>query len=373
MSTTDDFPDRYSVAQQKAWISADLNSTLLVQFLFGIYTGLFPATMYIYIHKENRTRARDMIIIGSTTALYLAVALSTLMNWLYTNILFGTHGRTRVEMFMESVNEDVPLGEDVIGDLTFFVVFLLADGLLVSVEVLSLVWEVRRSFLLFAGKVSSASAVLALTVTVYRCLADAKPNFETIQTAEIFDRLSAAGYVTVAATSLITTSVICWQIWRHTKLSSRRQDRYRTIINALIESSAIYTVTVLLLAIVDFISAQKIETESSFEVLLVSHFVEAATLVISGLAPTLMIARLFLFSSHEDTEVSSAHLPSDLISCASHATGANMTNVEADLEMQRSGSIAVGGQESEEFQEVPRNECHGQPEDKHQDRVNTIV
>ncbi|KAF9554301.1 hypothetical protein CPC08DRAFT_766853 [Agrocybe pediades] len=46
MSTTDDFP--FSVAQQKALISADLNSTLLFQFLFGIYTGLFPATLYIY-------------------------------------------------------------------------------------------------------------------------------------------------------------------------------------------------------------------------------------------------------------------------------------------------------------------------------------
>ncbi|KAF9536098.1 hypothetical protein CPC08DRAFT_771736 [Agrocybe pediades] len=46
MSTTDEFP--YSVAQQKALISADLNSTLLGQFLFGIYTGIFLATMYIY-------------------------------------------------------------------------------------------------------------------------------------------------------------------------------------------------------------------------------------------------------------------------------------------------------------------------------------
>ncbi|KAF9552674.1 hypothetical protein CPC08DRAFT_822744 [Agrocybe pediades] len=129
MSTTSEFP--YSVAQQKAMISVDLNSTLLAQFLFGIYTGIFLATMYIYSHKENCTRARDMIIIGNAGALYLLITLTTLINWIYTNILFCTKGATRVDMFIESVTEDIPLGEEIIDDVTSLVGFLFADGLLV--------------------------------------------------------------------------------------------------------------------------------------------------------------------------------------------------------------------------------------------------
>ncbi|KAF9539849.1 hypothetical protein CPC08DRAFT_770904 [Agrocybe pediades] len=129
MSTPHDLP--YSIGQQKAFISSELNSTLLTLFLFGIYTGLFPATIYIYVRKENRTAARDRIIIGSTTALYCLTALNTVMNWLYTNALFGTHGATRLEMFAEIASPDVPLGEKIIEDLTVFAVFLFADGLLV--------------------------------------------------------------------------------------------------------------------------------------------------------------------------------------------------------------------------------------------------
>src|SRR4051812_20473062 len=92
-----------------------------------------------------------------------------------------------------------------------------------------------------------------------------------------------------------------------------------------------------------------------------------------GLAPTLMIARLVLSSSEENTEVSSAHLPSELISRAPHATGtANMTNVGVDLEMQQRTSFGVDEQESEEIQVVSRNEYH-QPENDGENRLKSIA
>ncbi|KAF9552668.1 hypothetical protein CPC08DRAFT_768127 [Agrocybe pediades] len=360
MSTTDDFP--FSVAQQKALISADLNSTLLFQFVFGIYTGVFLATMYIYSHKENRTRARDMIIIGNTGALYFLIALNTVMNWIYTNILYCTKGATRVDMFLESLTWDMPLGEEIILDVTSWVVWRCFHACGRSF---------RRSLLPIVLLI--VETVLVLTATVYQGLIDAKPELKTIQTAKIYNRLSAAANIGVVATSLFSTGIICLQIWRHTSPSSWSRKHYKAIINVLIQSSAIYTVTVLFQAILNFTNTGNLNAQSSFTIIPISEFVDAASQITSGLAPTLMIARLVLSSSEQDTKVSSAHLPSELISHAPHATGtANMTNVGADLEMQQRGSFGVGEPESEEIQVVSRNE-YRQPEDDGENRLKNIA
>ncbi|KAF9552525.1 hypothetical protein CPC08DRAFT_768227 [Agrocybe pediades] len=343
MSTTDEFP--FSVAQQKALISADLNSTLLFQFLFGIYTGIFLATMYIYSHKENRTRARDMIIIGNTGALYFLIALGAVMNWIFTNVLYCTKGATRVDMFIESLMQNMPLREEIINNVTSLVVYLFADGLLVSgVEMLSRMWSVLSQIITANPATHSGDSAI-----VYRCLVDAKSDFNTFQTTENSNRLSAAANIAVVLTSLFSTGIICLQIWQHSSPSSRSRKHYKAIINALIQSSAIYTVAVLLEAIVDFTNTG--DAQSSFTIISISGFIDVASQIASGLAPTLMIARLVLSSSEQDTVVSSAHLPSELISGAPHATGtANMTNVGADLEMQQRSSFGVDEQESEAIQ-----------------------
>ncbi|KAF9549367.1 hypothetical protein CPC08DRAFT_769094 [Agrocybe pediades] len=366
MSTTNEFP--FSVAQQKALISADLHSTLLGQFLFGIYTGVFLATMYIYSHKENRTRARDMIIIGNTGALYFLTALSIVMNWIYTNILYCTKGATRVDMFIESFTPDsMPLGEQILVDIAIFVAFLFADGLLVSgVEMLSCVWSVLSQIITANGATHSGDSV-----TVYRCLLNAKSDLDTVQATEIYNRLSATTSIAVVLTSLFSTGIICLQIWQHISPSSRSRKHYKAIISALIQSSAIYTVTVLLQAILNFIDTGN--SQSSLTIFGILEFLSMAGQMTSGLAPTLMIARLVLSSSEEVTEVSSAHLPSELIGRAPHATGtADRTNIGADLEMQRRRSFGVDEQESEEIQVVSRNEYH-QPEDDGENRLKTTT
>ncbi|KAF9560024.1 hypothetical protein CPC08DRAFT_762948 [Agrocybe pediades] len=363
MSTTDDFP--YSVAQQKALLDADLNSTLLYQFLFGVYSGVFPAAIYIYVHKENRTRTRDRIIIGSITALYCTMALNMLSNWIYSNILFCKKGATRVEMFVESATQDVPIGIAILDDIPLYLGFALADGLLVWRCFQACGRSFRRSLLPIL--LLTVEAALAISVTVYRCLLDTKPNFESLQTNAIFDRLSAAALVAAAVTSLVSTAVICLQIWRHTRLISRSRKHYQTIINALVESSAAYTVAVLFLAILDFFPSAN--TQSSFDVLLISNFVEPATQIISGLAPTVMIARLIVSSGKDDTVVSSASLPSELVG---HATHVNITALGDDVEMQQRASVGTGKDDSEIVMVLIRTEC--QPEGlRVEDGQETIV
>ncbi|KAF9537515.1 hypothetical protein CPC08DRAFT_808934 [Agrocybe pediades] len=341
MSSTADLP--FSVAQQKLMISADLNSTLMAQFLFGIYTGLFPATIYLCVHKENRTRSGARIVIGSLTALYVVTAIQISVTWLYTNIVLCTDGGTRADTFIESVT-----AERVIVDVTALIVFLFADGLLVWRCVHACGRSLRKSFLPIA--LFAVETGLVLTTMVYECLLDARPDFDTVKTFHVANRLQAATRVSVAATSVVSTVVICLQIWRLTTRRSRSWIHYRTIIRALIESSAIYSVTILFVAILDFTIAQ--DLESSFAVVLIANIVVTCTQIISGLAPTLMIGRLFLPSSQEVTEDSSVRLPSELIDGVSHAVDSDMGNGEHDLEMQQNGSVTGVNQEATGSEEI---------------------
>ncbi|KAF9551741.1 hypothetical protein CPC08DRAFT_823134 [Agrocybe pediades] len=357
MSTSHNFP--FSVNQQKALISSNLNSTLLLQFLFGIYTGLFPATVYIYFHKENRTRVKERIIIGSITALYSSTALYVLCNWIYTNIFICTKGKTRVDMFIESVTGDMPVGWQILQEVSSCMVYLFADSLLVWRSFHACGRSLRKSLLPIV--LLNVETVLVISALVYACLIDANPTFETIQTDKISNRLNAAALTSVAATSLVSTVTICLQIWRRTALIPRSRKHYLPVIKALIESSAICAVSDIFLASLNF--ANTGNTRLSLTVVHISEFVSSATLIISGLAPTLMIALLVVSFGQEDSKVSSARLPSDLIK----------KNVsETDPEIQRRCSIAVD-EESDEVQAVPRNQYCDQPEEGVDDRLETIV
>ncbi|KAF9554113.1 hypothetical protein CPC08DRAFT_198328 [Agrocybe pediades] len=274
--STDDVP--FSVAQQKALISGQLHPTLLAQFLFGIYTGLFPVALYIYIaHKENHTQLNDRIVIGNITALYITTVLFLVPNWAFTSILFGKTGPTRLDMFIESINEVMPLGERIIGTVATFFVFLFADGLLV--------WRCfhacRRSFGRSVLPIGLLAVEIALVIsaTVYSSFVSAKPGFATAQTSQISNKLVAIALTSAAATSLVSTFLICEQIWRHTTLMSRSRKRYRNIINILIQSSALYTVTVLFLSILNFANTGDIA--NSFTTLLITVYISAPAQVIS--------------------------------------------------------------------------------------------
>ncbi|KAF9552670.1 hypothetical protein CPC08DRAFT_754627 [Agrocybe pediades] len=343
MSTADDFP--LSVTQQKTLISSDLNPTLLLQFLFGIYTGLFPATIYIYAHKENRTKANDRIIFGNITALYISTTLYMACNWLYTDILYGTEG-TRVDMVVESIIGAITLGAEIILEVTSFAVFLFADVLLVWRCFHSCGRSIRRSSIPIALLV--VEIVLALIAVVYRCLVVANPNFGTVKIDGVTSHLSAAAFVAAATTSLVSTVVICVQLLRRALPSSQSRKHYQTIINLLIESSAFYTAALIVLAVVDFNITGAVV--SSYRAWLASKYVGVATQMISGMAPTLMISRLFMSRYHENTQVSSACLPSDL---------ANLTSNGNDLELQQRESVREAEQDSEEIQVESRSEHSG--------------
>ncbi|KAF9544384.1 hypothetical protein CPC08DRAFT_730290 [Agrocybe pediades] len=269
----------YTVAQQKSFISADFNSTLMSQFLFGIYTGVFAATIYIYWHREDRAFPKASVVIGSITVLYGATAIYVPLTWFYTNVLLCTNGTTRLQMFIESVSEALPTGVIMVINLTAGFGFVFADGLLVWRCYHACGHSLRHSLLPIALFIVETG--LVVSSMVYICLLDAKPELVSPRTSQISSRLSAARFISVAVTSLVATFMICRQIYGHTEPGSKARRRYRRVIDTLIQSSGVYPVTVVFLAILDILASHIEKLSDEFTVNAIEHYVSAVAEIFS--------------------------------------------------------------------------------------------
>ncbi|KAF4618059.1 hypothetical protein D9613_012674 [Agrocybe pediades] len=282
-----------------------------------IYTGIFPTALYLYCQKENRTRSRNRVVIGTISSLYFVTALYALVNWIYTDSLLCAEGGTRAEIFLENVTQALPKGVSLLADITEFAGFVLADGLLVWRCFNACRGSRPRSIL--AVGLFIVETGLVVSGTIYQCLLDANPGFETNKRDRIFTRLIATMLVSVAATSLVATSMICWEIYVHSAPGSRSRKRYQSIINALIESSAIYTIAVLFMAALVFVG--KGNQHTALKGRLMMEYVGAVVQIVAGLAPTLMVARLSSSSPCEEFEHNSTFSFSPNISSTLYSTG----------------------------------------------------
>ncbi|KAF4618197.1 hypothetical protein D9613_011532 [Agrocybe pediades] len=173
---------------------------------------------------------------------------------------------------------------------------------------------------------------LVISSLVYTCLVEVKPGFLDSHTAGIDDHLEAAMYISVGATSLIATFIICYQIYMRTAPYPHTRKRYRNIIDSLVQSSGTYSAIVVVLGIMQ--ATESGESQTSFKIQLALSYLETFSYMAAGLAPTLMVARLSMAPTHEGLETLSDSLPSDLVSDTSQSTSTNVQDHQGDVEMQ---------------------------------------
>ncbi|KAF9554305.1 hypothetical protein CPC08DRAFT_727234 [Agrocybe pediades] len=229
----------YSVAQQKAYLSANLNSGLILQFLFGIYTAVLIAALLIYVSRVSRTPSNDKIVIGTLAVLYAASGLNVMTSWYYTSTQLGSSiGATRAVQFKEIVSATVPTALHVAMDVSENILFVVADALLVWRCFYACGGRTHRTVLMVIA-LFIVQSVLIISSTVYTSIVNATPGFETLWREHIIYCLDTAKFFSAAVTSTVATTLICRQIYKCGAETSRFWRRYRTIIDALIQSSAI--------------------------------------------------------------------------------------------------------------------------------------
>ncbi|KAF9543269.1 hypothetical protein CPC08DRAFT_730478 [Agrocybe pediades] len=325
MSSTEEL---YSISQEKQYILANLNSTLIFHFLLGIYTGLFAGSLYMYFHKENRRASRTLIIIGNLTLLYVVAMGSNLLNWFSTSAVFVTKSAVRYELFFESVmsGSRVPVAVSVLFNILQSAVFLCADSLLVQKDYLHIIVNA------FANQLRSALTIANATYNIFLTL---KPQDLVLHTVTIGNRLMSALYTSSALTTLVTTSIICFKINNHVSVTiSRSRQRYRTVIDTIIQSSALYSTSAILMAIFGFVHQS--DLHRSFNIAIASIYLSAIHGIINARTSTDAYGRTF------DTEVFSSALTYRSKPCTLQSTGAAADNRREDIEMQPYGAPSLG-------------------------------
>ncbi|KAF4610636.1 hypothetical protein D9613_007331 [Agrocybe pediades] len=223
------------------YTSGSLHEGITSIFLFGIYTAALGATFLTYlvgVPKKKGTAWRNVLIIGTITALYVLTAFSTLYGWYNVNILLCVN---RYEIFglalcLEHIDSAAPItitmlppmANAVLSTLSFIcpqAQCLLADSLLVwrcfyvcggkfIAIVLPLILLLAEAGLLIS------TAVLNLSVSLPSKRFSLQKLLE--ETAAVGD-VAGALYTLTAATSLVATAIICRQIYIRTTPRTRRR------------------------------------------------------------------------------------------------------------------------------------------------------
>ncbi|KAF4615730.1 hypothetical protein D9613_012480 [Agrocybe pediades] len=280
------------------------------------------------------------IIVGSMAALYALTTITVAINWHFTNQRFCTDGGSRDQIFLGPVTSSwMYVFASIVGGGATFII---ADGVLVSgLFGVFYIYDsgTGSNYAVRCGDVSTHVAnhfaavhyqlvcsswkyvVLVICSDVVSSLVYNEPQVfhvrEFLTLVSVTTILDGAMYVSVAATSLAATYIICGQVYTHTKPGSRSRRRYRNVIDALIQSSALYSSVIVIEAVLYIVeglpSSLKPTTPQNMNPIFVLGFFSDAVVLVTGIAPTLMVARLVLSSYNEDAEVSSISFPKYLI------------------------------------------------------------
>ncbi|PPQ95691.1 hypothetical protein CVT25_000788 [Psilocybe cyanescens] len=125
--STPDIPIPVNVQENE--ISGNLNSSMLLNFLMGIYTMVYGGTMYIYLSKKPANSNR-CIILSAVSVMYFLCLLDFIIQWYYIDWTIVTNGNTRESIFWVTV-EDSLEWISILNDFLQNFVFIISDGLLI--------------------------------------------------------------------------------------------------------------------------------------------------------------------------------------------------------------------------------------------------
>ncbi|PPQ90918.1 hypothetical protein CVT25_007845 [Psilocybe cyanescens] len=293
---TPDIPIPVNV--QEGTISANLNSSMLFNFLMGIYTMVYGGTMYLYLSKKPANPNRR-VVLSAISVLYLLCFLNFIVEWYYLDWTTVTTGDTRQSIFLETVD-----GIQWIWILNLFLenfLFIISDGLLI--------WRCYHIW----GQ--SFRAILApLILLVVECsliVATMVLNVKFGHTgsganAILFNNISSALVFVSLGTTVVTTFIIGYRIHSTSQIhhpSSRRL--FNHIVTVIVESAAAYSLVLLLEAIIIVVPSIDVLGSPLGEA---EFYVEAILTAVSGMAPTILVAIIATNNNHRATSSTITHI-----------------------------------------------------------------
>ncbi|PPQ80734.1 hypothetical protein CVT25_001854 [Psilocybe cyanescens] len=335
MSTT---PPILPISLQESIVSDNLNCTILLSFLMGLYTMVYAGTMYLYrmssciqivavnadraAVSQKATNSNHYVVLPTISMLYLLSMSTFIIQWYTLDWAVVINGDTRLSMFLSTLAGG-PAWTFVVTDVLFYSVIIVSDGLLVSYisvgnniayhPIKIQIWRCYHVwgqslrvtslpvvFLLAEFGLFVAGLITSLHVGSVTNPTDAALS-GNIQSAQIFVSFG---------TTIITTCMIAYKIHSSSRLTAPTSKRtFKHIMNVLIGSAAGYSLVILVYAVILVVPASESIQSSLSNVVFYMQIVVTA---VGGMAPTIVVGRIALSTSSHSACPPSVNRISDL-------------------------------------------------------------
>ncbi|KDR71364.1 hypothetical protein GALMADRAFT_254141 [Galerina marginata CBS 339.88] len=279
------------VSVEKLFLDNGLNSVVMFTFLMGIYTMVYFGTLSLYLTRKTSQRR---MVIFSITLLYLLDVIMLAAQWYALDWIFLINGETRKSSFISL--DTAPGWAQALSNLTACYLVVVADGLLI--------W--RCYFVWNKSLRVIGLPCLLLLAEIALCLAETiivgENALHAPTTARVREgvTIQSALFFTSLSSSLLATLLIAFRIHSVSKQNGGSKRRFRHIIEIVIQSAAVYSLALLILGV-----ANAFSTFSPTIVVFESYGMLVA-FIITGIAPTIMVARVCL-AADTSTDVSTIH------------------------------------------------------------------
>ncbi|KJA17199.1 hypothetical protein HYPSUDRAFT_206371 [Hypholoma sublateritium FD-334 SS-4] len=288
------------------------------------------------------------MVITAISLLYLVNVASTGVQWLFLKRVFITDGATRETAFSTEVQ--VQFLQTLLTDIFILIVFVVADGLLIWR--CYNVWGKSFRVIFLPLVLVVAEAALYLSIIIIACASNVDPS---VNIQIILDKLTSSALFMTSGATLLTTALIAYQIYSVTRRDPRKgaTKPYKDIAEVLVQSAAAYSLVTLLNALTDIIP---VNDTNATALLYAGDYSGAPLLIIAGMAPTIMVARVAMQGSGQAEGARTAHLSGLEFRGDSRPSG-NTSQI-----LPRSIGARVGGRD-DESSEGPRDAEKGGPTD----------
>ncbi|KDR81297.1 hypothetical protein GALMADRAFT_136314 [Galerina marginata CBS 339.88] len=273
-----------------------LISVVLSAFFMGIYTLVYFGTLSLYYRKVSQGR----IVVFAITLLYILNMGSFAFAWWFSVWSFVDNGQTREAAFSSMFN--LPRGAHIASGILAFSELLVSDGLLVWR--CFHVWNRSLRVILLPLLLVAAEFGLFLSSVIALLAEHLRPS---LKSALVVNKLDGTGYFVSAVASLTPTLLIAFRIYSFSCSSGISSGRFKHIVEILVESSVVYSMTLFIQALSAVLPFEVTDTRLSA----LQSFINNLSIPILGVVPTIMVARVYL--SADDTQhLSTTHRLSEL-------------------------------------------------------------
>ncbi|PBK89758.1 hypothetical protein ARMGADRAFT_313677 [Armillaria gallica] len=256
------------------YLDSQLNTEIVYAFLYGIYTGIVVVTLWNIFTRKSRPVGRRVMVVA-IVLLFIVTTINVSFNWSYISSGFIDNGQSFWSKYSVLVfSENIFLGMGITGAINT----ILADSIMIWR--CWMVWG-RRWLVVLPPILLLISGIVLKLIDTYQEYTAGSDNV-----------LAFVLYLSFTlATTIWCTTLIIYRILVVVRGSDGVGGGvavYRHVIEVLIESSALYSVFLILL--------MAFEVRGDWA----GYYVDAMTGIARGIAPTLLVGRVATGHSRPD-------------------------------------------------------------------------